>query len=113
MTGHQPRRSALRRSELARERRFPVVPVYRAGSAPLPNPLPEGRGDCSAYWGYSTVSRQARSIRRRPFLPLARTSPLSLQGEGWGEGALAPGTEAPGSLVREQARSYEKPCPPV
>ena len=43
-----------------------------------------------------------------PDFPSTQDSPLSLQGEGWGEGALTPNTAAPGkphsrasSLLRE------------
>ena len=43
-----------------------------------------------------------------PDFQATQDSPLSLQGEGWGEGALNPNTYAPGKPLREQARSYEE-----
>ena len=51
------------------------------------------------------------SVRMTPNLPLAPNGPLSLQGEGWGEGTASTQTpQPPGNAVREQARSYEEPC---
>ncbi len=51
------------------------------------------------------------SVRMTPNLPLAPNGPLSLQGEGWGEGTVSTQTpQPPGNAVREQARSYEEPC---
>jgi len=62
---------------------------------PLPNPLPEGRGDRSECVGIPESAGSTEGFRLKPFLLSARTSPLSLQGEGWGEGALEPSTESP------------------
>ena len=77
------------RSELAREGRFPVATVFRIDLAPLPNPLPEGRGDRWAGLGVLALAGNAKGFRLKPFRLSARTSPLSLQGEGWGEGKAA------------------------
>ncbi|QRY79050.1 cobalamin biosynthesis protein [Pseudomonas sp. PDNC002] len=59
----------------------------RVPEHPLPNPLPEGRGDCSV--SGETLSRSATPI-----------CSLSLQGEGWGEGVSAstttPKSDTPG-----------------
>ena len=79
-------------------------------SFPLPNPLPEGRGD---RWAESDVLESAgwhRDFWLKPFLISARTSPLSLQGEGWGEGALKPDTYArsrASSLLRRAPRRLQ------
>jgi len=43
-----------------------------------------------------------------PDFPPTQDSPLSLQGEGWGEGALPPNTTAPGK-PHSQARPHNTP----
>jgi len=53
---------------------------------PLPNPLPEGRGDRSECLDALELAGNSDGFQLKPFLLSARTSPLSLQGEGWGEG---------------------------
>ena len=89
--------------------RLPEAPECYLSPLPLPNPLPEGRGDRWAGLGVLESAGNTEGYRLKPFLVSARASPLSLQGEGWGEGALKPGTYATGNSVREQARSYEEP----
>ena len=71
---------AFRRSELAREGDSPVATVPGLGSAPLPNPLPEGRGDRWAETVVLALADNSAGIRTKPCLLSARTSPLSLQG---------------------------------
>jgi hypothetical protein len=57
---------------------LPVVGGACAAERPLPNPLPEGRGDCSECSGISELAGNTDGPRLKPFLLSARTSPLSL-----------------------------------
>ena len=59
---------------------------------PLPNPLPEGRGDRSERSGFPESAGKHGSFRLKPFLISARTAPSPFRAgraaEGWGEGAV-------------------------
>ncbi|GLU39874.1 hypothetical protein Pssp01_39670 [Pseudomonas sp. NBRC 100443] len=74
------------RSELAREQSYLIALELGLIPLPLPNPLPEGRGDRSVCLGVLESAGNTEGFRLKPFPLSARTSPLSLQGEGWGEG---------------------------
>jgi len=96
--------------------RFGADPEER----PLPNPLPEGRGDRWAESGVLESAGNTEGFRLKPSLLSARTSPLSLQGEGWGEGAEStqrasttgrPGSRA-SSLLRKANQDEQKNPPP-
>ena len=108
---------------------------------PLPNPLPEGRGDRSEYVGIPESAGSTEGFRLKPFLLSARTSPPSpfragRAAEGWGEGTdfdialessltrlfaskLAP-TKSPRLRLRSPASAHARtasarnaPAPPV
>ncbi|GLU37006.1 hypothetical protein Pssp01_10990 [Pseudomonas sp. NBRC 100443] len=76
-------------------------------------PRPEGRGDRSECADASALAGEHRDYRLKPSLLSARTSPLSLwERAGVRDAEPTRNTTATGSSIREQARSYEKPCPP-
>ncbi|GLU38113.1 hypothetical protein Pssp01_22060 [Pseudomonas sp. NBRC 100443] len=81
--------------------RLPEAPECYLSPLPLPNPLPEGRGDCPLP---AEVPEWSCGFRLTPDFPSTPNGPLSLQGEGWGEGALKPSTCATGKL-RSRASS--------
>ncbi|GLU37976.1 hypothetical protein Pssp01_20690 [Pseudomonas sp. NBRC 100443] len=62
---------------------LPVVSVPGLTARPLPNPLPEGRGDWVGALDKVEVSRR---FRLNPYPTIGTDGSLSLQGEGWGEG---------------------------
>jgi len=79
------------RSELAREPAGDICALVPLRSLSLTlgyAPRPEGRGDRSECVGIPELAGSAEGFQLKPFLLAARTSPLSLQGEGWGEGLL-------------------------